>query len=143
MNPEIWDSNLLIKSASASVSAATSVIVVRIAVVIASATERIRHYVCRCRAWTKLCYEIRCLCLLRSGELVSLYLVAKVLNFSLRLTFLECAELVTNVLLERIDFALQLTSLVSEGIVCLRESAFHTCIYGVDCTLKRVRLLTD
>lgn len=43
----MWDSNLLTKSASAAVSAATSVVVERIAVVVASATERIRHYVCR------------------------------------------------------------------------------------------------
>lgn len=90
-----------------------------------------------------MCYEVRCLCLLRSGELVSLYLVAQTLNLSLRLTFLECAELVSYVLLECIDFALQLTSLVSEGIVGSGESAFHTSIHGVDGTLKRVRLLTD
>ena len=108
----------------------------RIAIVVATTTERVRHNISGRGTGPELRNQICGLCLLRSRELISLHLVAKLLNFTRIFAFLDLVE--TNV--HRVDDVAGLTlSFVSDR----RETAFLTDGHVVDCVLEGVGLLAN
>ena len=81
-------------SATTAVSASAAVIPVeRVAVIVASTTERIRNHICRRRAWANAVNQVLALLLEQGTHLILCALVAKLVD--LTLDFAELSSLLS------------------------------------------------